>query len=209
MNFSVFLQCSWDSKRLHLSLTLPGNFFIGQGNWIARKIGSVFIANMPKIILIQIIRCCFMRAVVQRVKQSVVKTNGETVGRIGQGLLVLLGVAEDDSAEDADYLANKIINLRIFEDENGKMNRSLLETGGELLAVSQFTLLADCRKGRRPSFVRAAEPEKANGLYEKFVEQIRQNGVAVQTGRFQARMEVALVNDGPVTIIIESPPGPS
>jgi D-tyrosyl-tRNA(Tyr) deacylase len=150
-----------------------------------------------------------MRAVVQRVKQSVVKTNGETVGRIGQGLLVLLGVAGDDSAEDADYLANKIINLRIFEDENGKMNRSLLETGGELLAVSQFTLLADCRKGRRPSFVRAAEPEKANGLYEKFVEQIRQNGVAVQTGRFQARMEVALVNDGPVTIIIESPPGPS
>jgi D-tyrosyl-tRNA(Tyr) deacylase len=89
------------------------------------------------------------------------------------------------------------------------MNRSLLETGGELLAVSQFTLLADCRKGRRPSFVRAAEPEKAKGLYEKFVEQIRQNGVAVQTGRFQARMEVALVNDGPVTIIIESPPGPS
>jgi D-tyrosyl-tRNA(Tyr) deacylase len=150
-----------------------------------------------------------MRAVVQRVKQGVVKTNGETVGRIGQGLLVLLGVAGDDSAEDADYLANKIINLRIFEDENGKMNRSLLETGGELLAVSQFTLLADCRKGRRPSFVRAAEPEKANGLYEKFVEQIRQNGVAVQTGRFQARMEVALVNDGPVTIIIESPPGPS
>jgi D-tyrosyl-tRNA(Tyr) deacylase len=150
-----------------------------------------------------------MRAVVQRVKQSVVKTNGETVGRISQGLLVLLGVAADDSAEDADYLANKIINLRIFEDENGKMNRSLLETGGELLAVSQFTLLADCRKGRRPSFVRAAEPEKANGLYEKFVEQIRQNGVAVQTGRFQARMEVALVNDGPVTIIIESPPGPS
>jgi D-tyrosyl-tRNA(Tyr) deacylase len=150
-----------------------------------------------------------MRAVVQRVKQGVVKTNGETVGRIGQGLLVLLGVAGDDSTEDADYLANKIINLRIFEDENGKMNRSLLETGGELLAVSQFTLLADCRKGRRPSFVRAAEPEKANGLYEKFVEQIRQNGVAVQTGRFQARMEVALVNDGPVTIIIESPPGPS
>jgi D-tyrosyl-tRNA(Tyr) deacylase len=150
-----------------------------------------------------------MRAVVQRVKKGVVKTNGETVGRIGQGLLVLLGVAGDDSADDADYLANKIINLRIFEDENGKMNRSLLETGGELLAVSQFTLLADCRKGRRPSFVRAAEPEKANGLYEKFVEQIRQNGVAVQTGRFQARMEVALVNDGPVTIIIESPPGPS
>jgi D-tyrosyl-tRNA(Tyr) deacylase len=150
-----------------------------------------------------------MRAVVQRVKQSDVKTNGETVGRIGRGLLVLLGVAREDSAEDADYLANKIINLRIFEDENGKMNRSLLETGGELLAVSQFTLLADCRKGRRPSFIKAAEPEKATELYEKFVERVRQNGVAVQTGRFQAMMEVALVNDGPVTIIIESPPGPS
>ena len=150
-----------------------------------------------------------MRAVVQRVKQSAVETNGEIVGRIGRGLLVLLGVAREDSAEDADYLANKIINLRIFEDENGKMNRSLLETGGELLAVSQFTLLADCRKGRRPSFIKAAEPEKATELYERFVTQVRQNGVAVQTGRFQAMMEVALVNDGPVTIIIESRPDPS
>ena len=150
-----------------------------------------------------------MRAVVQRVKQSAVKANCETVGRISRGLLVLLGVAREDSAEDADYLANKIINLRIFEDENGKMNRSLLEIGGELLAVSQFTLLADCRKGRRPSFIKAAEPEKATELYERFVEQVRQNGVAVQTGRFQTMMEVALVNDGPVTIIIESPPGPS
>ena len=150
-----------------------------------------------------------MRAVVQRVKQSAVKTNGETVGRIGRGLLVLLGVAREDSAEDADYLAKKIINLRIFEDENGKMNRSLLETGGELLAVSQFTLLADCRKGRRPSFVAAAEPEKATELYEEFVVRVRQEGVAVQTGRFRAMMEVALINDGPVTIIIESRPGPS
>jgi D-tyrosyl-tRNA(Tyr) deacylase len=150
-----------------------------------------------------------MRAVIQRVKQSSVKTNGETVGRIGRGLLVLLGVAREDSAEDADYLAKKIINLRIFEDENGKMNRSLLETGGELLAVSQFTLLADCRKGRRPSFVAAAEPEKATELYEKFVVRVRQEGVAVQTGRFRAMMEVALINDGPVTIIIESRPGPS
>ena len=145
-----------------------------------------------------------MRAVVQRVKKSSVKTNDETVGRIGQGLLVLLGVAKGDSAEDADYLANKIINLRIFEDEDGKMNRSLLEIGGELLAVSQFTLLADCRKGRRPSFIAAAEPEKAIELYEKFVERVRQKGVAVQTGRFRAMMEVALINDGPVTIIIES-----
>jgi len=145
-----------------------------------------------------------MRAVVQRVKQSFVKTNGEVVGRIGQGLLVLLGVAKGDHAEDADFLANKIINLRIFEDEDGKMNRSLLEIGGELLAVSQFTLLADCRKGRRPSFIAAAEPEKAIELYEKFVERVRQKGVAVQTGRFRAMMEVALINDGPVTIIIES-----
>ena len=145
-----------------------------------------------------------MRAVIQRVKQSSVKTNDEIVGQIGQGLLVLLGVAKGDSAEDADYLANKIINLRIFEDEDGKMNRSLLETGGELLAVSQFTLLADCRKGRRPSFIAAAEPEKAIELYEKFVAGVRQKGVGVQTGRFQAMMEVALINDGPVTVIIES-----
>jgi D-tyrosyl-tRNA(Tyr) deacylase len=145
-----------------------------------------------------------MRAVIQRVKQSSVKTNDEIVGRIGQGLLVLLGVAKGDSVADADYLANKIINLRIFEDEDGKMNRSLLETGGELLAVSQFTLLADCRKGRRPSFIAAAEPEKAIELYEKFVDRVRQMGVGIQTGRFQAMMEVALINDGPVTVIIES-----
>ena len=146
-----------------------------------------------------------MRAVIQRVKQSSVKTNNEIVGRIGRGLLVLLGVAKGDSVADADYLANKIINLRIFEDEDGKMNRSLLETGGELLAVSQFTLLADCRKGRRPSFIAAAEPEKAIELYEKFVDRVRQKGVGVQTGRFRAMMEVALINDGPVTVIIESP----
>jgi D-tyrosyl-tRNA(Tyr) deacylase len=145
-----------------------------------------------------------MRAVIQRVKQSSVKTNNKIVGQIGQGLLVLLGVAKGDSVADADYLANKIINLRIFEDEDGKMNRSLLETGGELLAVSQFTLLADCRKGRRPSFIAAAEPEKAIELYEKFVAGVRQKGVGVQTGRFQAMMEVALINDGPVTVIIES-----
>ena len=146
-----------------------------------------------------------MRAVVQRVKQSSVKTDGEVVGRIGQGLLVLLGVAQGDGAADADFMANKIINLRIFEDEDGKMNRSLLDIEGELLAVSQFTLLADCRKGRRPSFIKAAEPEKATELYEKFVEQVRQKGVEVQTGRFRAMMEVALINDGPVTIILESP----
>ena len=150
-----------------------------------------------------------MRAVVQRVKQSSVKANDEIVGRIDHGLLVLLGVAKGDRVEDADYLANKIINLRIFEDENGKMNRSLLETGGELLTVSQFTLLADCRKGRRPSFIAAAEPEKATDLYEKFVERVRRKGVGVQTGRFRAMMEVSLINDGPVTIIVESPYNPS
>jgi D-tyrosyl-tRNA(Tyr) deacylase len=145
-----------------------------------------------------------MRAVVQRVKQSSVKAGNEIVGEIGRGLLVLLGVARDDTANDADYLVNKIINLRIFEDQDGKMNRSLIETGGELLAVSQFTLLADCRKGRRPSFVDAAEPQKAADLYEKFVDLVREKGVKVQTGRFRAMMEVALINDGPVTVIIES-----
>jgi len=145
-----------------------------------------------------------MRAVVQRVKQSSVKAGNEIVGEIGRGLLVLLGVARDDTANDADYLVNKIINLRIFEDQDGKMNRSLIETGGELLAVSQFTLLADCRKGRRPSFVGAAEPQKATDLYEKFVDLVREKGVNVQTGRFRAMMEVALINDGPVTVIIES-----
>ena len=145
-----------------------------------------------------------MRAVVQRVKQSTVTADNEIVGQIGNGLLVLLGVAKGDTAKDADYLANKIINLRIFEDEDRKMNRSLLETGGELLAVSQFTLLADCRKGRRPSFIEAAEPEKATDLYETFVNMVRAKGVAVQTGRFRAIMEVALINDGPVTIIIDS-----
>jgi len=145
-----------------------------------------------------------MRAVVQRVKQSSVKAGNEIVGQIGSGLLVLLGVARGDTASDANYMVNKIINLRIFEDQDGKMNRSLIDTGGELLAVSQFTLLADCRKGRRPSFVDAAEPQQATDLYEKFVDLVREKGVSVQTGRFQAMMEVALINDGPVTIIIES-----
>ena len=145
-----------------------------------------------------------MRAVIQRVKKSSVKAADEIVGQIGKGLLVLLGVARDDTAKDADYLANKIINLRIFEDPDGKMNRSLLETGGELLVVSQFTLLADCRKGRRPSFIEAAEPQKAADLYETFVDRVREKGVKVQTGRFRAMMEVALINDGPVTLIIES-----
>ena len=146
-----------------------------------------------------------MRAVVQRVKESSVKTGEETISRIGRGLLVLLGVAQGDRLSDADYLANKIVNLRIFEDDIGKMNRSLLETGGQMLVVSQFTLLGDCRKGRRPSFVAAAELAKATELYENFVEQVRRLGVSVQTGRFRAMMEVALINDGPVTLILESP----
>ena len=145
-----------------------------------------------------------MRAVVQRVKESSVKTGDEIIARIGKGLLVLLGVARGDSPEDAEYLAEKIAHLRIFEDAAGKMNRSLLETGGEMLVVSQFTLLGDCRKGRRPSFVDAAEPETATALYEQFVGRQRQLGIAVKTGRFRAMMEVALVNDGPVTMILES-----
>lgn len=145
-----------------------------------------------------------MRAVIQRVKSSSVTVGEEVVGEIGQGLLVLLGVATSDNIDDAEYLANKIINLRIFEDENGKLNRSLLDIGGNMLVVSQFTLLGDCKKGRRPSFVRAAPPDLAMELYQQFVERVRQKGVSVKTGRFQAKMEISLVNDGPVTLIVES-----
>jgi D-tyrosyl-tRNA(Tyr) deacylase len=145
-----------------------------------------------------------MRAVVQRVKESWVKVDNEIIGRIDQGLLVLLGVAKEDASSDADYLANKIVNLRIFEDDDAKMNRSLLSIGGKMLAVSQFTLLGDCRKGRRPSFVAAADPHKALKLYEDFVRQVRRLGISVETGRFQAMMEVGLINDGPVTLVLES-----
>jgi D-tyrosyl-tRNA(Tyr) deacylase len=145
-----------------------------------------------------------MRAVVQRVKESSVKANDKTVGEIGRGLLVLLGVARSDTADDGDYLANKIVHLRIFEDDDGKMNRSLLDSGGEMLVVSQFTLLGDCRKGRRPSFIDAAGPQKATELYEHFVKKAREFGITVQTGQFRAMMEVMLVNDGPVTLILES-----
>jgi len=145
-----------------------------------------------------------MRAVIQRVKESSVRTENQVIGQTGSGLLVLLGVAQGDSPSDADYLVNKIANLRIFEDQKGKMNRSLLETGGDMMVVSQFTLLADCRKGRRPSFVEAADPEVAVGLYEHFVKQVRNLGITVATGRFRAMMEVALINEGPVTIILES-----
>jgi D-tyrosyl-tRNA(Tyr) deacylase len=145
-----------------------------------------------------------MRAVVQRVKSSSVIVDGRVVAEIGDGLLVLIGVAKPDKSDDADYLAEKIVNLRIFEDENSKMNRSLLATGGQMLVVSQFTLLGNCNKGRRPSFVHAAGQDQAIKLYERFIEQIREKGVSVKTGRFRAMMEVFLINDGPVTLIVES-----
>ena len=145
-----------------------------------------------------------MRAVVQRVRESSVQVEQELVARIGKGLLVLLGVANEDHSHDAEFLAHKITHLRIFEDPDGKLNRSLLEVGGEMLVVSQFTLLADCRKGRRPSFVNAAAPDKATELYQRFVEHVEQLGIPVQTGRFRAVMQVSLINDGPVTLILES-----
>ena len=146
-----------------------------------------------------------MRAVIQRVAESRVSVDGEVVGAIGRGLLVLLGVARGDTPADATLLAEKIVHLRIFEDAAGKMNRSLLETGGQMLVVSQFTLLGDCRKGRRPSFARAAAPDLAQNLYEDFVQKARAAGVTVATGRFRAMMAVSLTNDGPVTLIVESP----
>jgi D-aminoacyl-tRNA deacylase len=145
-----------------------------------------------------------MRAVLQRVSSAQVSVAEQVVGRIGQGLLVLLGVAAGDAEQDARYLAEKTAQLRIFEDEAGKMNRSLEEIGGELLVVSQFTLLADCRQGRRPGFSGAAPPEVAKELYERFVALLRTRGLLVATGVFQAEMAVQLVNDGPVTMLLDS-----
>jgi D-aminoacyl-tRNA deacylase len=145
-----------------------------------------------------------MRAVVQRVSGAQVSVADELVGNIGPGLLVLLGVSKSDGTSDADYLAGKILGLRIFEDENGKMNLSLAETHGAVLAVSQFTLYGDVRKGKRPSFDEAAPPELARKLYEHFVSKIREAGITCETGRFQAIMQVELVNDGPVTILLDS-----
>jgi D-aminoacyl-tRNA deacylase len=145
-----------------------------------------------------------MRAVIQRVRKALVTVDGQVTGEIGPGLLILLGVAKTDTERDADYLANKIVALRIFPDEEGKMNRSVVEAGGGLLVVSQFTLYGDCRKGRRPSFDLAAGAEQAKVLYEYFVDLARRASVPVHTGVFQAMMQIHLVNDGPVTIIIDS-----
>ena len=145
-----------------------------------------------------------MRIVLQRVTRAHVEVAGETVGSIGAGLVILIGVTHTDTREDADYLASKVIQLRIFPDEAGRMNRSLLEVGGALLVVSQFTLYGDCRKGRRPGFDQAAAPDQARGLYEYFVESLKSKNVTVATGVFQADMEIHLVNDGPVTFVLDS-----
>jgi D-aminoacyl-tRNA deacylase len=145
-----------------------------------------------------------MRAVVQRVSRASVKVGEEITGEIAGGLLVLLGVTQEDTEGDADYLAEKIVGLRIFEDEAGKMNLSVQDVGGAVLAVSQFTLFGDVRRGKRPSFDAAARPERARELYEYFVERVRVLGLRCETGRFQEMMEVSLINDGPVTILVDS-----
>ena len=145
-----------------------------------------------------------MRAVIQRVSQAEVKVEAKIIGKINEGLLILLGVEKQDSDEDLKYLYEKITNLRIFEDKQGKMNLSVRDVQGQLLVVSQFTLYADCRKGRRPSFENAASPEKARMSYENFVEMARKDGFKTETGQFQAHMSVMLCNDGPVTIVLDS-----
>ena len=145
-----------------------------------------------------------MRCVVQRVTEASVTVEGEVVGKTGPGLMVLIGVSSDDQEADLKYIADKVPNLRVFDDENGVMNRYILDAGGEILAVSQFTLYGDARGGRRPSYFRAAKPEAANALYERLVEAWRQKGIHVETGRFRTEMQVALVNDGPVTILLDS-----
>lgn len=145
-----------------------------------------------------------MRACVQRVSQCSVTVDGQVVGQIGRGLLVLLGVTHDDTQADVDYLAEKTTGLRIFEDDAGKMNRSVTDIGGAVLVVSQFTLWGDCRRGKRPSFTDAAAPELAERLYDEFVAAVRRLGVPVATGKFRAHMDVALINDGPVTLLLDS-----
>lgn len=145
-----------------------------------------------------------MRAVVQRVSCASVTVENETVGAIGPGLMVLIGVADGDTEKDLKYIADKVPNLRIFDDENGVMNRSVLDAGGSILAVSQFTLYGDARGGRRPSYIRAARPEEANAMYERLVAAWREKGIRVETGRFRTEMQVSLVNSGPVTILLDS-----
>ena len=145
-----------------------------------------------------------MRAVIQRVKRGEVRVNGNAVGSVGEGMVVLLGIGREDTQETAAWLADKIVNLRIFDDSDGRMNRSLIEAQGALLCVSQFTLYGDCRKGRRPSYDRAAPPEAASRLYEAFLGFVRARGIHVEAGQFQAMMEVELVNDGPVTLLLDS-----
>jgi D-aminoacyl-tRNA deacylase len=145
-----------------------------------------------------------MRVVIQRSKAAQVTVNGETVGRIEHGLVLLVGVTHEDTEKDAEYVADKIAGLRIFEDEQEKMNLCIKETGGQILSVSQFTLYGDTRKGKRPNFMSAARPEQAEPLYDRFNELLRAHGLSVETGRFGAMMDVSLVNDGPVTLIIES-----
>jgi D-tyrosyl-tRNA(Tyr) deacylase len=145
-----------------------------------------------------------MRAVIQRVSQSSVSIENEVVGKIGYGMTILLGVSQRDTPKDIQWLADKIASLRIFEDANGKMNLCLKEIGGDVLIISQFTLLADCRKGRRPSFIQAARPEKANQYYSQFITCMKNHGINVQTGRFGAMMKVEITNEGPVTLIIDT-----
>jgi len=145
-----------------------------------------------------------MRAVVQRVSRASVTVNSEVTGKIAEGLLVLLGVGPEDTEEDAVYLANKVVHLRIFPDQEGKMNLSLADVAGSVLSISQFTLYGDCRKGRRPNFTAAAPPELGNQLYESFNDSIREKGIKVEAGKFGAIMDVELVNNGPVTLLLDS-----
>lgn len=146
----------------------------------------------------------YMRACVQRVRRASVVVGSECTGQISTGLVVLLGVANSDQKVDAEYLADKIARLRVFDDDDGKMNRSLLDIGGQMLVVSQFTLYGDCRRGRRPSYTEAAVPEVAESLYDYFVDRTRQFGISVECGRFRAHMTVELLNDGPVTLLLDS-----
>lgn len=145
-----------------------------------------------------------MRGVVQRVKRAKVSVDESVIGQIDHGIMLLLGVEEDDEEKDLEYMCDKVVNLRIFEDEDGKMNKSVLDVEGSLLVVSQFTLLGDARKGRRPSFIQAARPEKAVPMYEKFINNMINSGLKTQSGEFGADMQVELVNDGPVTILLDS-----